>query len=63
MVDILSKGYIHGMADYNYTMRASNAKLPILVMPGVSGICKNDHGNKYEKFIKLGLKKRIAFLK
>lgn len=61
-IGILSKGYVHGMADFDYTMRAVKAKLPVLILPGISGYCINDHGNTYEKFMKLPLKERIKFL-
>ena len=61
-IGILSKGYVHGMADYDYTMKAVKKKLPVLIMPGVSGECVNDHGEIYEKFVRFSLKERIGFL-
>ena len=61
-VGILGKGYIHGMADYDYTMMAVKNNLPVYVIPGISGKCSNDHGNIYERFMKLTFRKRIQFL-
>tara|TARA_Y100001933_G_C18982911_1_gene557339 strand:- start:85 stop:912 length:828 start_codon:yes stop_codon:yes gene_type:complete len=61
-IGILSKGYIHGMADYDYTMKAVKSNLPVLVIPGTSGECTNDHGEIYEKFANLKFKERINFL-
>lgn len=61
-VGILSKGYVHGMADYDYTMKAVKANLPVLVMPGINGECVNDHGEIYEKFASFSFKDRISFL-
>lgn len=61
-IGMLSEGYVHGMADFDYTMRAVKKNLPVLIMPGISGYCINDHGNTYEHFIKLNFKERIEFL-
>lgn len=61
-VGILSEGYVHGMADYDYTLKASKKKLPVLVMPGVLGECVNDHSDKYVKFAKLSIRERYKML-
>ncbi len=61
-IGILSDGYIHGMADYDYTLKALKKNIPSLVMPGVSGECTNDHSNPYLKFEKLNFKERIKML-
>lgn len=58
----LSEGYVHGMADYDYTMKAVKKGVPVLILPGISGKCINDHGEIYERFIKLGFKERVKFL-
>ncbi|WP_420322309.1 glycosyltransferase family 2 protein [Flagellimonas sp.] len=62
IIGILSPGYIHGMADYDYTMKAVKKKIPVLTLPGVSGECINDHGEIYERFEKLSFKERVRFL-
>lgn len=61
-VGTLSEGYVHGMADYDYTLKASKNNLPVLLMPGVVGECINDHSDKYQKFFKLPLKERYKML-
>lgn len=62
-IGILSEGYVHGMADYDYTLRAGKKKLPVLIMPGIVGECVNDHNDRYLKFFKLSLKERFKMLK
>ncbi|WP_298789309.1 hypothetical protein [uncultured Allomuricauda sp.] len=62
-IGILSEGYVHGMADYDYSLRAGKKKLPVLIMPGVVGECVNDHNDRYLKFFKLPLKERFKMLK
>ncbi|PWL39150.1 glycosyltransferase family 2 protein [Flagellimonas aquimarina] len=59
---ILSDGYVHGMADYDYTLRATKKGIPSLIMPGVVGECINDHNDPYLKFFKLSLKERFKML-
>ena len=61
-IGILSEGYVHGMADYDYTMKAVKNELPALVIPGIVGECINDHGEIYERFMGFSLKERIGFL-
>lgn len=61
-IGILSDGYIHGMADYDYTLKALKYKIPALVMPGVLGECVNDHTDPYLKLMKLSFKDRIKML-
>ncbi len=61
-IGILSDGYVHGMADYDYTLRATKKNLPVLVMPGVVGECINDHKDPYRRFFKLSLKERYKML-
>ncbi|MCL6266231.1 glycosyltransferase family 2 protein [Flagellimonas myxillae] len=61
-VGILSEGYVHGMADYDYTLKANKKNLPSLVMPGIVGECTNDHNDPYQKFFKLSLKERFKML-
>jgi GT2 family glycosyltransferase len=42
-ISIFSDRYIHGKADYDYTLRASNKKLPVLVCSSYCGYCTIDH--------------------
>ena len=61
-VGILSEGYIHGMADYDYTMKAVKNGFPVLIVSGIVGECENDHGEIYERFVQLSFKERVKFL-
>ncbi|MET1260756.1 glycosyltransferase family 2 protein [Flagellimonas sp. DF-77] len=46
-IGILSKGYTHGKADYDYTMKAKKADIPSLICPVVLGHCAFDHDHSY----------------
>nr|WP_299381562.1 hypothetical protein [Allomuricauda sp.] len=61
-IGILSTGYVHGMADYDYTLKAGKKNIPCLIMPGIVGECINDHKDPYLKFFKLNLKERFKML-
>jgi len=61
-IGMLADGYVHGMADYDYTLRATKKDLPVLIMPGTVGECINDHSDPYLKFMKLSLKDRYKML-
>lgn len=53
--------YTHGIADYDYTLRANRAGIPILVSPNYGGECVNDHGVNWQPQ-SASLKSRIAYL-
>lgn len=53
--------YTHGIADYDYSLRAVRAGIPVMVTPSFLGICKDDHGNNW-KSSSVSLKKRIDYL-
>ena len=59
----LSDGYRHGVADYDYTLMAKKAGIPVLIAPGYLGTCTDDHDFAYTNFHKLTFKERIAKLK
>jgi len=61
-IGILSKGFQHGLADFDYTLKAKKAKIPVLITPNILGICTNDHTNPYEKLHELSLRERIKKL-
>ncbi|TDT44751.1 GT2 family glycosyltransferase [Maribacter spongiicola] len=61
-IGILSKKYIHGLADYDYTLMAVKKELPVLVTPNYLGNCSDDHTNPYKTFAKLSFKKRVTLL-
>lgn len=61
-IGILSEVYTHGIADYDYTLKAKKAGFDVLVAPGFLGRCVDDHGNNWQSQ-KETLKKRISYLK
>lgn len=61
-VGILSKGYTHGLADYDYTLKVNKAGYNVYVAPGYLGTCVNDHGKNWRSQ-KVSLKQRIQYLK
>jgi len=62
-IGMLSEGYRHGVADYDYTLKAVKKDIPNLIAPEYCGTCVHDHGNVYDAFPKKSLKERIQFLK
>lgn len=60
-IGILSNEYIHGLADFDYTLTAVKNGVKVWVAPGYYGYCINDHGNRWLSG-KTTLKKRIAYL-
>ena len=58
----LDSRYTHSLADYDYTRRAPENNIPLLLVPGILGLCKDDHGNNW-KTGNVSLKKRIEYLK
>jgi len=60
-IGILSEEYIHGLADFDYTLTAIKNGVKVWVAPGYYGYCINDHGNRWLSG-KATLKKRIAYL-
>lgn len=61
-IGILSHRYTHGIADYDYTLRAVREGFPVLVVPGYCGECDDDHGNNWAP-ASASLKQRIRYLK
>lgn len=61
-IGILSEGYAHGMADYDYTLMARKKGIPVLVAPEYCGHCVNDHKDLYANFSTKTLKQRKAYL-
>lgn len=57
----LSDKYTHGIADYDFTLRASDAGIPVVVAQGFLGECERDHGNNWMS-TKSSLKRRIDYL-
>jgi GT2 family glycosyltransferase len=60
-IGILTAGYAHGLADYDYTLTANKNDIPVLLAPEYCGHCVNDHNDKYEGFSQktIGERKKI----
>ncbi len=58
----LSDGYRHGVADYDYTLKAMKRKIPILIAPEYCGTCTKDHDDVYASFAKKTFKERLKTL-
>jgi GT2 family glycosyltransferase len=61
-IGILSDKFTHGIADYDYTLRAKKAGLKVIVVPGILGYCTNDNGQNWRSQ-KTKLTDRIKYLK
>ncbi len=61
-IGILSGAYIHGLADYDYTLMAVRKKIPVLIAPDFLGECTNDNKNPYSTFHTLTIAQRIKVL-
>lgn len=61
-IGLLDEKFTHCLADFDYTLRANEHKIPLWVVPGVCGFCSRDHGNSWKPST-TSLKERIAYLK
>jgi len=61
-IGILSDKFTHGIADYDYTLKAKKSGFGVYVAPGVLGQCTDDHGNNW-KSKSTKLTERIKYLK
>jgi len=61
-IGIFDVRFTHGIADYEYTLRASKKHIPVLLAPNICGFCENDHGNNW-KSANISFKERLAYLK
>lgn len=57
----LSTVYTHGIADYDYTLRAIDKKIPVILVPDYCGECTDDHGNNWLPQNRT-LKERLKYL-
>lgn len=60
-IGILSDDYTHGIADYDYTMKAKKAGIPSYIGSSYYGLCSDDHGKNW-KGHDHSLKERINYL-
>ena len=61
-IGILSAGYAHGKADYDYTLMAKRHGIKVLLSSVFCGICENDHRDYYENFEKKTISERKRLL-
>ena len=60
-IGILDKKFIHGIADYDYSLSAKKNGFPVYVAIGIGGYCTNEHGVNW-KTHQSTLKERITYL-
>lgn len=60
-IGILSNRFTHGIADYEYTLRAKKSGIDVVVIPGILGVCANDHAQNWLSNDK-PLSERIKYL-
>lgn len=60
-IGILSDKFTHGLADFDFALRANKAGFPVLLTNAIGGYCENDHGVSWKE--NASFKQRIAFLK
>jgi GT2 family glycosyltransferase len=60
-IGFLDKTFIHGIADFDFSLRAIKAGFPVYITPGFCGYCEDDHGNNWSE--SKSLKQRIQYLK
>ncbi len=61
-IGIFDEYFTHGIADYDYSLRAQKNDIPVYLAPNTCGICDDDHGYNW-KTSDFTLKERIAYLK
>lgn len=62
-IGILSEGYVHGVADYDYTLKAVAKNIPVLICKEYCGTCTDDHSDIYLTFPKKTFQERLKLLK
>lgn len=61
-IGIFDNKYTHGIADFDYSLRALEKGIPVYLAANIGGICIFDHGNNW-KSAHSSLKERIQYLK
>jgi GT2 family glycosyltransferase len=61
-IGTLSQSFTHGIADFDYTLKARKAGFHVYVASTILGECVNDHGNSWKSFRSTNLKQRVEFL-
>ena len=61
-IGIFDEHYTHGIADFDYSLRAAKKGIPVYLAPSYGGVCLHDHGKPWRSS-DVSLKERIAYLK
>lgn len=61
-IGILSDKYTHGLADFDYSLRANKNNIPTYLATHPGGTCENDHGNNWKSAGTSTLKERVNYL-
>lgn len=61
-IGMLSDKYTHGIADYDYTLRAIEKNFDVVVCKTICGECTDDHGKNWRPAKQYTLRQRIAYL-
>ena len=61
-IGIFDERFTHGIADFDYSMRAVKNGTPVYLAPNFCGICLHDHGKPW-KSSRTSISDRIAYLK
>jgi GT2 family glycosyltransferase len=61
-IGVFDDNYVHGLADYDYSLTAYSQNIPIYVTPNFGGICENDHGPNWLSS-DFSFKQRLQYLK
>ena len=62
LIGFFDERFVHGIADFDYSLRAIKHGIPVYLAPNIGGVCLFDHGRNW-KSSNLSLKERITFLK
>ncbi len=61
-IGIFDERYTHGIADFDYSLRAIKKEIPVYLAPNVGGVCLFDHDKPW-KSSDATLKERLTYLK
>ena len=61
-IGFFDERFTHGIADFDYSLRAIKEGIPVYLAPNIGGVCLFDHGRNW-KSNNSSLKERISFLK
>ncbi len=61
-IGFFDERFTHGIADFDYSLRAIKKGIPVCLAPNIGGVCFFDHGRNW-KSSNSSLKERISYLK